>query len=83
MNLFALEAGIVSASGSSSTSTFVGRSSGSSHFRESLSITSTPLNGKNYATWAKFVEVYYQGETKLHYLTDDPPQESDKTILHG
>ncbi|XP_058219066.1 uncharacterized protein LOC131329730 [Rhododendron vialii] len=45
----------------------------SSRFRERLSITSTPLNGKNYAVWARAVEVYYVGQKCYHYLTDDPP----------
>lgn len=72
-HLFAMESSTVSASVSSSTSTLVGSSFGSFQFRERLSITSTPFC----AIRAKVVEVYYFGETKFHYLTDDPPHETD------
>lgn len=46
---------------SASSSNIVGSLSGSCPFHERLSITSTPLNGKNYAVGAKAVEVYYVG----------------------
>lgn len=44
-----MEFGSASAFDSSSASTIVGSLSGSSRFRERLSVTSTPLNGRNYA----------------------------------
>lgn len=56
----------------SSSISVVGRLSSSSRFHERLSITSTLLNGKNYAIWEKAVEIYYLGEIQFHYLTDDP-----------
>ncbi|XP_058197539.1 uncharacterized protein LOC131313314 [Rhododendron vialii] len=64
-----LESGTVSSSGS----TFVGSSSSGSWSRERRPITSTPLNGGNYVLWAKAVKVYYMGQFKDSYLTDEPP----------
>lgn len=54
-----------------------------SRFRERLSITSTLLNGRNYANGATAVEVYYLGETQFHYLTNDPPNRLPRHMLHG
>ena len=42
-----------------------------------FSITSIRLNGKNYAPWAKSVEVYFLGKKKLSYLHDDTPDAKD------
>ena len=62
-----------SVSASSSSSIVTGSSSSSSRRRDRDSITSIPLNGNNYAIWSRAVKVYYMGERKFRYLTDDPP----------
>ena len=48
-----------------------------------FSIISIRLNGKNYAPWAKSVEVYFLGKKQLSYLHDDPPDAKDANLLSG
>ena len=67
-----------STSGSNSRSIVIGSSSSSSRRREKESITSILLNGNNYAIWSRAVKVYYMGERKFRYLTDDPPAKEAK-----
>ena len=42
-----------------------------------FSITFIQLNGKNYAPWAKSVEVSFLGKKQLSYLTNDRPDTND------
>ena len=53
---------------------------GSSWSLVMFSITSILLNGRNYAPWAKSIEVYFMGKKKLFYLADDPPITKDVTF---
>lgn len=64
-----MESHTASTSESSSTSTIVGSLSGTSQFREKLSITSTPLNGRIMLFGIRLLRFNI---TKFHYLTDNP-----------
>ena len=61
----------------SGTSVIGSGASGSTWSPAMFSITSLRLNGKNYAPWAKSVEVYFLGKRQLSYLHDDPPDVKD------
>ena len=68
-----------SASTVASDSTVIGSISSSSRYRDRRPITSIILNDKNYAIWAKAVEVYFEGESTSQWLTDDPPATTSST----
>jgi hypothetical protein len=51
-----------------------------SRFRDKRTITSILLNGKNYALWARAIELYFEGDSTSQWLTDDPPVPSSSTF---
>lgn len=57
-------------------STGIVSTSSFARYRDRRPITSIILNDKNYATWAKPVEVYFEGESTSQWLTDDPPAQT-------